>query len=421
MPFFKARERVYRWTIVPTVWCQWQLTAESRKSRIRSTVHPSIYWVICMCSYADGATERTVTTGIWENARLIAYAATARLTSITSIVAAGQEQKIALRGSWTRCEEFSQCRDVLVLEKKRWALFLHPHPTQKKAKHHQLEVSQVFQRKKGWDPLFALEIRTWHPVNPLGSPKAPAAVWKKSGRAPGVDFLPIQVGKMMNQLGKLVVFFFIIHIFFISKNESWQPKIHVFFALGSFVVLVKRFVDSPGNIPLKFPRRSRSPKKAKGETGTPKETKAKSTPEIEQVGLIGWLLWLPMFRWWLYIGLVGMQTQTSLAFEKKIIWRSFNSSEWKKNKTKLPPQKNEFSHFSGWFLPFLAKKAKLEALEKLRKLQSVEPKEARAKEWRALYGSQLWFFFWGRYQPLSLMRYENSPLNHLKSFRIHEE
>eukprot|EP00434_Breviolum_minutum_P019364 symbB.v1.2.017071.t1/scaffold1283.1/size126978/10 len=56
--------------------------------------------------------------------------------------------------------------------------------------------------------------------------------------------------------------------------------------------------------------RSRSPKKAKGETGTPKETKAKSTPEIEQ--------------------------------------------------------------------------AKLEALEKLRKLQSVEPKEARAKEWRAL-------------------------------------
>ena len=31
-------------------------------------------------------------------------------------------------------------------------------------------------------------------------------------------------------------------------------------------------------------RRSRSPKKAKGETGTPKETKAKSTPEIEQVG-----------------------------------------------------------------------------------------------------------------------------------------
>lgn len=56
--------------------------------------------------------------------------------------------------------------------------------------------------------------------------------------------------------------------------------------------------------------RSRSPKKVEGKTGTPKETKAKSTPEIEQ--------------------------------------------------------------------------AKLEALEKLRKLQSVEPKEARAKEWRAL-------------------------------------
>ena len=32
--------------------------------------------------------------------------------------------------------------------------------------------------------------------------------------------------------------------------------------------------------------------------------------------------------------------------------------------------------------------AKLEALEKLRKLQSIEPKEARAKEWRALWGNK---------------------------------
>lgn len=154
-----------------------------------------------MCSYADGATERTVTTGIWENARLIAYSATARLTSITSIVAAGQEQKIALRGSWTRCEEFSQCSDVLVLEKKSGAFFLHS--PAKKQNTTNLKFPILASGKKRlwvWHWKFAPDI-PWDPVNPLGSPKAPAAAWKKSGRAPGVDFLPIQVGQMMNQLG----------------------------------------------------------------------------------------------------------------------------------------------------------------------------------------------------------------------------
>ena len=41
--------------------------------------------------------------------------------------------------------------------------------------------------------------------------------------------------------------------------------------------------------------RSRSPKKVEGKTGTPKETKAKSTPEIEQVPLregTHWYFWL---------------------------------------------------------------------------------------------------------------------------------
>lgn len=41
--------------------------------------------------------------------------------------------------------------------------------------------------------------------------------------------------------------------------------------------------------------RSRSPKKVEGKTGTPKETKAKSTPEIEQVPLREgnhWYFWL---------------------------------------------------------------------------------------------------------------------------------
>lgn len=293
MPFFKARERVHRWTIVLTVWCQWQLTAESRKSRIRSTVHPSIYWVICMCSYADGATERTVTTGIWENARLIAYAATARLTSITSIVAAGQEQKIALRGSWTRCEEFSQCRDVLVLEKKRWALFLHPHPTQKKAKHHQLEVSQVFQRKKGWDPLFALEIRTWHPVNPLGSPKAPAAVWKKSGRAPGVDFLPIQVGKMMNQLGKLVVFFSFT-IFFSYQKWIMATKNSCFFCFGEFCGTCGTLRWFSWQFSLKFSGGAVAPKRRRGRQALQKRQKPSRPPRSSRLG-VGF----PMFRWWL--------------------------------------------------------------------------------------------------------------------------
>ena len=89
-----------------------------------------------------------------------------------------------------------------------------------------------------------------------------------------------------------------------------------------------------------------------------------------------------------------MQTQTNIAFEKKTHLKVFDLHlNEKKHKNKITTQNNEFSHFSGWFLPFLSKKAKLEALEKLRKLQSVEPKEARAKEWRALYGSQLFFFF----------------------------
>lgn len=257
-----------------------QLTAESRKSRIRSTVHPSIYWVICMCSYADGATERTVTTGIWENARLIAYAATARLTSITSIVAAGQEQKIALRGSWTRCEEFSQCRDVLVLEK----LFLHPHPTQKKAKHHQLEVSQVFQRKKGWDPLFALEIRTWHPVNPLGSPKAPAAVWKKSGRAPGVDFLPIQVGKMMNQLGKLVVFFSLSTFFSYQKMNHGNQKFMFFLLWGVLWYLWNVSLILLAIFHWNFPEGAVAPKRRRGRQALQKRQKPSLPQRSSRLG-----------------------------------------------------------------------------------------------------------------------------------------
>ncbi len=117
--------------------------------------------------------------------------------------------------------------------------------------------------------------------------------------------------------------------------------------------------------------RSRSPKKAKGETGTPKETKAKSTPEIEQVGgakpliVALWFdegpevqfIWVQKKGLLHFFSVVGVGTLTLLLF----------------------------------FLFLLGtKQAKLEALEKLRKLQSVEPKEARAKEWRALYGSQLW-------------------------------
>lgn len=71
---------------------------------------------------------------------------------------------------------------------------------------------------------------------------------------------------------------FINHIFHIKEKMARK-----FMMLLWGVLVLVNVVDFPGDSLMPFPR-SRSPKKAKGETGTPKETKAKSTPEIEQVG-----------------------------------------------------------------------------------------------------------------------------------------
>lgn len=164
----------------------------------------------------------------------------------------------------------------------------------------------------------------------------------------------------------------------------------MFFCFGEFCGTCETFRWFSWQFSLKIPEGAVAPKRRRGRQALQKRQKP-SRPR--RSSRLGWSIDCCGFRCFNddWDGLVGMQTQTNIniAFEKKHSWRSFNSSDWEQITTK----KKRILPFFWLVSTLLGKKAKLEALEKLRKLQSVEPKEARAKEWRALYGSQLWFFF----------------------------